>query len=366
MTLVTDNFNRADENLSASADWTLTVGTATDAQVVTNEVEFANAVTYHVVETAVSNEDMYAQAQVTGLSTDTQCGPQVRMDPATADGDGYMMMRDGFASEIARLRRTDGDSRTTLASTSASVSDNDTLYVEASGSAIEGQIVGVETITATDATYGGASTDHPGVYGFSSPGNTIDNFEADVLSGGITQAVGQVTETDIAQPVSSAKAKTLGLATEADAAQAVTSAKTKTLGLATETDAAQPVTTAKARTIGQPTETDAALALTAAKVKTIGLATETDLAQPVTAGDATPVGQAVETDQALAITVLKTVTLGQAVETDLAQPITTAGIESIVTAKGTHSLVATATGTYAATVAATGTHDLIVEAEGAL
>ena len=183
MTIVTDDFNRTDENLESSADWTKEGGGVGAWAVVSNEIKSTKTASYYVHETATGDEDMYAQLVITGHSgTNNQAGPQCRMDPGSGDGDGYLMMVD-WGDSKARLRRTDGTSRTTLAATTATVpSEPFTLYVEASGSDIEGQIVGTETITATDSTYSGASADHGGVYGHSnSAWTTADSFEAGPL-----------------------------------------------------------------------------------------------------------------------------------------------------------------------------------------
>jgi hypothetical protein len=143
--------------------------------------------------------------------------------------------------------------------------------------------------------------------------------------GGQTIAVGQVTETDVAQPISWApKNRFVNLATETDLAQAVTRRKTLAIGQASETDAAQPVVATKRKALGQTSETDLAQAVAHEKARALGQATETDLAQAVAvvSSNVVAVGQASETDLAQPVGRLKAKVLGQATETDSAQTVT--------------------------------------------
>ena len=139
------------------------------------------------------------------------------------------------------------------------------------------------------------------------------------------RTVQQVTETDLAQPVSHLKAKAIGQVTETDAAQAITHRKTKTLVQVTETDTAQVITHRKTKTLAQVTETDTAQPITRKPNNlsaTVNQVTETDLAQPVSHLKAKAIAQVIETDAAQAITHRKTKTLVQVTETDTAQAIT--------------------------------------------
>lgn len=180
MAVITDDFNRTDEDLEASANWSLVSGVAGDFFIVGNQLKMIASTCYYIHNSGCGDQDHYSQMDVLNdLEASAQFGVCCRMDPATSDGDGYMMMVDGYASQIARLRRTDGLSRSTLSSTTAAVTNGDTLYVEAEGSAIEGQIVGVETEATTDTTYSGAGKDHGGLYGTNgSSAYILDNYES--------------------------------------------------------------------------------------------------------------------------------------------------------------------------------------------
>jgi len=136
--------------------------------------------------------------------------------------------------------------------------------------------------------------------------------------------LGQVTETDLAQALSGRKTKALGQVTETDLAQALTARKTLVLGQATETDLAQAITRLVAgQTIplGQVSETDLAQAFGVRKTKALGQVTESDLAQSLTSRKTKALGQVTETDLAQALTRVKTRALGQVTETDLAQAL---------------------------------------------
>jgi len=136
--------------------------------------------------------------------------------------------------------------------------------------------------------------------------------------------LGQVTETDLAQALSGRKTKALGQVTETDLAQALTARKTLVLGQATETDLAQAITRLVAgQTIplGQVSETDLAQAFGVRKTKALGQVTESDLAQSLTSRKTKALGQVTETDLAQALTRVKTRQLGQVTETDLAQAL---------------------------------------------
>lgn len=143
---------------------------------------------------------------------------------------------------------------------------------------------------------------------------------------GQTIAVGQCFETDVAHEISWApKHRLLGQASESDLAQAITSRKTLALGQASETDLAQGITPFKSYGVGQCAETDAAQPITSRKVKAVGQASETDLAQAIVRIIAVALAQAGETDLAQAITASKVKALGQASETDTAQAIAVVG-----------------------------------------
>lgn len=148
-------------------------------------------------------------------------------------------------------------------------------------------------------------------------------LEVTSTSSGHTATIGQVVETDIAQPLGRSKRKVVGQVVETSTAQPVTREKRRTVGQVTETDTAQPVSRAKRRTLGQVTETDTAQPVTklGSKVGAIGQVTETDLAQALTRAKRKAVGQVVETNTAQPVARAKRKTLGIVTETNLAQAV---------------------------------------------
>lgn len=155
--------------------------------------------------------------------------------------------------------------------------------------------------------------------------------EVKTAATGHTIAVGQVTETDLAQPITHLKTKALGQVTETDLSQAIRVVKTKTLGQVTETDLAQPISVnPKRRLVGQVLETDLAQAITwAPKRRLVNQVLETDLAQTITRLKSRLIAQVTETDLAQPVKTLKAKLIGQVNETDLAQPITRNGAKVI-------------------------------------
>jgi hypothetical protein len=151
-------------------------------------------------------------------------------------------------------------------------------------------------------------------------------FFGSQVTSGHTIAVGQVTETELAQAITWApKNRLVAQSLEADLAQAVGRVKTRLLGQPTETEFAQAAGTIKIKAVGQSTEADVAQAVGRTKTAPIGLASETDLAQAVGRIKSSLIGQALETDLAQVVTPAlgggHIIPVGQTLETDLAQPL---------------------------------------------
>jgi hypothetical protein len=148
--------------------------------------------------------------------------------------------------------------------------------------------------------------------------------------GAITPAMGQLSETDTAQPITRRKIKTLGQLTETDTAQPITHVHQRTLGQLTETDTAQPVGRLKRKTLGEAQETDVVFTIIRSgttKTVVLGLLSDTESLQPVTARKIKVIGSIAEVDVLFTITRLHSRTTGLLTEVDTAQ--------SIVAVKGT-------------------------------
>lgn len=136
-------------------------------------------------------------------------------------------------------------------------------------------------------------------------------------------AVNQITETDVAQPITKRKIITIGQVTETDTPQTITKRKIKTVLQTTETDSAQTISKSKIKGILQATETDTPQSITKRKLRALAQIVETDSAQLITKlSTGRVVNQVTETDTAQTITKKKIKIIGQVVETDTTQTIT--------------------------------------------
>jgi len=137
------------------------------------------------------------------------------------------------------------------------------------------------------------------------------------VSGGISQAIGLVTESNTSLAFSSTKDLALGLSSETDSSLAFSRLKSLTLGLNTETDSSLSMSSDKQKTIGLSSETDEALSISTGISQVIGIVSETDAALTFLRSDKQKViGIVVETDSALAFSQLKQKLIGIASEVD--------------------------------------------------
>lgn len=177
---ITDDFNRANESLGDSANWTnVSTGDATD--VVSNQLQnAATAVSYYsYTGSAASGDDQYCQIDVTSTGYQ-QCGPQVRMLGSGANASGYMAYWQGDSANLVRIRRTNTSAapgRTTLASNTGVTENTPIVRIEVEGSGLDALIDGASKVTTTDTTYPASSTRRVGGIYFYSSGQTADDWE---------------------------------------------------------------------------------------------------------------------------------------------------------------------------------------------
>lgn len=167
------------------------------------------------------------------------------------------------------------------------------------GASGDGHTVSVGVGSLGDPDYSGATvtatTDTYSIRGV---------FVTEAATGNVD--VGLVTETEVALPITSARAVDVGVSSEAETALPVTASKPifMDVGLATESELANPITPV------------------AAKIVDVGTAPETELAQPITASKVQriTVGQTSETELALGVTIIKPVSVdvGTVTEIELA------------------------------------------------
>lgn len=150
------------------------------------------------------------------------------------------------------------------------------------------------------------------------------------VSGGSSSTIGQASETDLAQAFTSRQVKAIGQAAEADLAQTLVGQQARALGQALEADSAQPVTQRQSMAIGQASESDTAQSVSqGGAAAAIGQAIETDAAQALTSAQRRAIGQAAETDLAQAVAQSQRRAIGQAQETDSAQQVAGAGAQAL-------------------------------------
>lgn len=152
-----------------------------------------------------------------------------------------------------------------------------------------------------------------------------------------TVSVGQVSESDLAQPITARLVRTVAQVTESDSAQPIAANQVRALGQPGENDAAQPIAAQLARVLGQPAELDSAQTIAAQLVRVVAQAGESDTAQPVTARVVSTVAQAAENDSAQPIAARLVLAVAQAQESDLAQPITGRLVRTVAQALETDS-----------------------------
>ncbi|MGB0971912.1 MAG: hypothetical protein ACPGVG_13270 [Mycobacterium sp.] len=168
----TDDFNRANEDLEDSADWTLADGSAGALTIVSNEVNSPGTNTgYHCPDQG--DDDHYAQAKL--VKTGANNWLCVRQDGWR---NWYGIRASGTALQI--YRRTNGSFSSSLGSWSG-LAAGDVLKIEAEGTTIKAYVNGVERISITDSTH---TTGRQGLTAYSGTGAVWDDFEAGVVGGG--------------------------------------------------------------------------------------------------------------------------------------------------------------------------------------
>lgn len=182
---VTDNFNRSNENLEASSNWTQVQSSGSallrvsSNQLLMDHNSSFGGKTHHYEQTLASAQ--FAQLTIiaqTG-SAFRQLGPIVRDTVGATDDTGYHALYRPSASEILLVRRDDG-SETTLGTYSRTATANDEVRIEAVGDQIAvfldtGSGFTLVIGPITDSNY---SSGKAGVRGYAGSSSTVtgDNF----------------------------------------------------------------------------------------------------------------------------------------------------------------------------------------------
>jgi hypothetical protein len=174
--MATDNFNRSDETLNVSANWTTILGVG--LRVVSNQVAGAASAadTIDLYESAASGEAQYSQYIVKTLGTSTDHGPAVQCQETDtciffslySSGEAFNKFTSGTFSLISYITMSD-------------VVANDVvkLEIDADGN-LTAYVNAVSVGTATDTSF---SLGQPGIFGYVTDWRS-DDWEGGNLGGG--------------------------------------------------------------------------------------------------------------------------------------------------------------------------------------
>ena len=181
----TDDFNRSNENLTVSSDWTAVDGDATDAQVSSNQlVVQAGAGGYSAAyATAPSSDNYYIQwnfVSATNSSGENRVGFAGRASGGVFTGDGYWVRWDSAASSLLVVEKSSG-SDTTIITGSSTPADGDLIRLEMDGTSIELFVDGSSVGSATDSTHTTGDTRLWVYQDAAGDIQTLDNFEQGTL-----------------------------------------------------------------------------------------------------------------------------------------------------------------------------------------
>jgi hypothetical protein len=197
----TDAFTYSNGNLEtvSSAAWVkhtyLSVVTGT-LTVASNVVQVpSSADTAYRYGTAMGSTDHYAQFVINNAATggDTAAGPMTRMSTGTTNVSGYWAGFGSFgflgAGSHYTLQRCDLNASFTSLATTAGSAGTRTVKLESDGSTHTVSIGGVETVFDTDTTF--TTETSVGIYAYEYTTNidSVDDFEADVLTPPASPAV---------------------------------------------------------------------------------------------------------------------------------------------------------------------------------
>ena len=148
-----------------------------------------------------------------------------------------------------------------------------------------------------------------------------------VAASGQTIAIGQISETELAQPLTPLKTVIAGQVSETNLAQALAPAKQVPILQVTETDLAQAISMLQGIGINQVIEADAAFAFAARKLIGMGQVEETTEAATVPGLKTVQMGQVSESNLAQGLQLVAGSQINQVVETNTAQPM---GVRRVV------------------------------------
>jgi hypothetical protein len=171
MTVISDDFNRSNEELGTSANWTEDDG---DWEVVSNQVRQATAAgAYYKARwtgTSLAGNDNYCELDIVDIQAASAIGPGARL---TSDSNvsGYAGM--GWSGDAWYLIDLTAGGENVLG-TYGTPSASTELEVQAEGTTIRLMIDNVQRVSVTDSSYSSGS---PGLFAYGNDQDG-DNWEA--------------------------------------------------------------------------------------------------------------------------------------------------------------------------------------------
>lgn len=175
----TDDFNRSNENLEVSADWTKAAG---QAAVSSNQVTVSATAMEYILSSASSDADQYAQVTiVTALGA---YGINLRSDDDFSDG--YHVQFRQSNGDIIIYRKVGGGFAPLTTLTSITHSDGDVISAQVSGTGatvtIEAFIDDVSQGSVEDTNAARITTAGRAGIRTNNTGTVFDDFEAGILA----------------------------------------------------------------------------------------------------------------------------------------------------------------------------------------
>lgn len=181
-----DDFNRANEALETSANWTQIFATNSSFDVVSNALDFTStlgaASSLQTATGATLSNDQYGElkiASITNAGGNVVIGVTAR-DTSTGAGTSrnfyYWSYNHESGNNLLELRTCVGGSFTTIDSSAQTLAANDVLRIECEGTTIRGKVNGALVCSGTNSDH---TSGDVGIYGYqqdTGSSSTSDDF----------------------------------------------------------------------------------------------------------------------------------------------------------------------------------------------
>jgi len=197
--LFADDFNRADGDLNAGADWTkAATSVSTNLIISSNSASAPDSSTEALSYVSTQSEigDQYAEVQITAAPNTARPGILLRCQAQAVNANTYFLYHHGSFNELRIAKFVNGTLTTIAQEYSLFVSVPYTMRAEAVGSTIRGFIDDVEVLSVVDTEF------TEGYFGLGLSRSSGSSFLFDNFAGGdfVTNPDPEVTTTDTLQP----------------------------------------------------------------------------------------------------------------------------------------------------------------------